>query len=103
MSKNSRLVVLALSTSVKTAPNPRVNAAPVVPGTKKFTSVTKLPTAVKSRWRAEGREQRRVARIEIVELDRRRTPAFAAHLKPVPGVEKTTPRGELTLKKSAGK
>ena len=31
------------------------------------------------------------------------TPAFALSWNPVPGVEKTTPRGEFTLKKLAGR
>ena len=48
-SKNSMLVVLGVSTSVKIAPNPFVVAGAVVPGTKKLTSVTLLPSAVNSR------------------------------------------------------
>ena len=42
-------VAFARSTSVNTAPKPRDSAGVVLPGTKKFTSTTLLPSAVNSR------------------------------------------------------
>ena len=47
--KKLRVVASAMSTSVKTAPNPLVNACVVVPGMKKLTSTMLLPSAVKRR------------------------------------------------------
>ena len=47
--KNSRLEVFARSTSVNTAPNPKMDAGVLVPGTKKSASITLLPSGLKSR------------------------------------------------------
>ena len=75
-----------------------VVAAVFVPGTKKFTSVMGLLTAVNSfcglkAWKSFGKPNSGGVA----------PPAFALTRKPVPGVENTAPRGELVLKKSAGK
>src|SRR3954466_15797314 len=101
-SKNWIEVVLARSTSLKTAPNPRTSAGVVVPGTKKFTSTTFDPRPVKRRWGVNGAN---VFGYEGSRLPNSTgaTPAFALTWKPVPGVEKTAPRGLLTLKKLAGR
>src|SRR5206468_4406760 len=100
--KYSIEVVQAKSTSVKTAPKPFVVAGVLLPGTKKLTSRMLLPNAVKRRcelkvWNIE----------EYVGLMLSNSigaiPALPLTWNPVPDVEKTTPRGELTLKKLAGK
>src|SRR5215813_8272158 len=101
-SKYSIFVLLARSTSVKTLPNPLVVAACAVPGMKKRTSVIGLASAVNSRGRlktanffdASGRSSPNSIGA---------TPSLALTRKPVPGVKKTTPRGEFLLKKLAGR
>ena len=88
---------------MKTAPNPRTTAAVVVPGTKKFTSTTFDPSAVKRRWGLNG--------ANVLGYDASMLPnsigvplaAVALTWNPVPGVENTTPRGLFTLKKLAGR
>src|SRR5882757_3666954 len=82
---------------MKISPKALVVAAVVVPGTKKLTSVVLLFTAVKSFcglkvWKSFGNPNRGGVA----------GPALALTRKPVPGVLKTTPRGEFTLKKLAG-
>lgn len=53
-SKNWMEVVLGSSTSEKIDPNPRVSVGVVVPGIKKLTSVTVLPSAVNKRCALNG-------------------------------------------------
>ena len=53
----------------KTAPKPRTGAGVLLPGTKKLTSMTVLPSAVNSLGR-EGDEVLRVVRVEVPEFDR---------------------------------
>src|SRR5262245_6715640 len=48
-SKNSNCVTFIRSTSVNTAPNPNTVAGVLVPGSKKNTSVTLLPSGANSR------------------------------------------------------
>src|SRR6266496_4175620 len=95
-------VVLVRSTSVKTAPNPLTVAGVLVPGTKNSTSRTLLPRAVNNRC---GLNVEKVDEYvgSMLSNSIGATPALALTWKPVPGVEKTVPRGEFTLKKSAGK
>ena len=47
-------VVAARSTSLNTAPKPRLSAAWVLPGTKKPTSTTFEPSPVNRRWALNG-------------------------------------------------
>src|SRR5215216_3946252 len=87
-SKNWIDVVLARSTSVKTAPNPLTVAGVVVPGTKKLTSTTLLPSAVNSRC---GEKAANVAVYEKSMLPNSigvAVPVFALTWRPVPGVLK---------------
>src|SRR6266545_2898318 len=69
-------VAEATSTSVKTAPKPDVVAGVVEPGTKKLTSTTLLPRAVKSRC---GEKVVNVVEYVGLMLSKRTgaTPAFA--------------------------
>src|SRR5215203_454131 len=103
--KNCIVVWSGRSTSLKTAPKPRTKAGVVVPGMKKVTSTAVDPIAVKRRWGLNGSNvpgyvgsmlPNSIA--VLVGLT-----ALALTSTPVPGVEKTTPRGLLTLKKSAGR
>ena len=90
------------STSQKTAPKPFTSAGSEEPGTTKETSVILEPIAVSIRW-AENSENISGYNASMfpksigvpVGLD-----PFALTCKLVPGVEKITPRGESTLKKS---
>src|SRR5688572_20169082 len=98
-------VAEATSTSVNTAPKPDVVAGVVEPGTKKLTSVMLLPRAVKSRCGENVVNVEEYVALMLsnsigvtVGLDE-----SALTWNPEPGVEKTTPRGEVTLKKSAGR
>src|SRR6266496_3517728 len=102
VSKYCMDVRLARSTSVKTAPKPLTVAGVLLPGTNRLTSRMLLPNAVKRRcglnvWNIE----------EYVGLILSNSigaiPALPLTWNPVPDVEKTTPRGELTLKKLAGR
>ena len=57
--KNSKLDVFARSTSVNTAPKPKMDAGVLVPGTKKLASITLVPNGLKSRgalkdWKIAG-------------------------------------------------
>jgi hypothetical protein len=54
VSNNSIEVVFAKSTSLKIAPKPLIEAGVLVPGTKKSTSTTLLPSEVKRRWGLNG-------------------------------------------------
>ena len=90
---------------MNTAPKALTRAAVVDPGTKKFTSVIVLPSGVKSFWalnvvKIVGKLGSRLPNLTgvLVELT-----ALALTSNPLPGVLKTTPRGEFTLKKVAGK
>ena len=95
-SKKSILVRLATSTSTKIRPKAEVVAGVVVPGRKKDTSVTLLLTAVNSLWALNAwKSFAKPNRAGVA------SPALALTRKPVPGVLKTTPRGELELKKLA--
>src|SRR5690242_12963894 len=105
ISKNWMLVVLARSTSVKTTPKPLVNAITLLPGTKKLTATTLLPRAVNRRCGLKVVKMSGYVGLMFpnsigvdVGFD-----ALALTWNPVPGVENTTPRGEFTLKKLAGK
>lgn len=85
---------------MKTAPNPSTVAAVWVPGTKKMTSVIVLSKAVKSRSGLKVLKSRG----KMGWMLPNRTGVFvgfelsALTWNPVPGVKKTTPRGELALK-----
>ena len=89
---------MAVSTSVKMAAKAEVVAGVLVPGRKKETSVMLLPMAVKMRWGLKAAKS--LAKPKRVGVA---APAFALTRNPVPGVEKTAPRGELALKKLAGR
>src|SRR5258706_15765201 len=80
-----------------------MKAGVFVPGTKKFTSVIVLPSAVKSR--GELNVVKRPGYVALMLPNSTAVPeaALALTCNAVPGVDKTTPRGELTLKKLAGK
>src|SRR5262245_56383743 len=104
-SRNSIFVLPALLTSVKTAPNPLTVAPVGLPGTKKKVSTMLLSSAVNSRcglktlnnWGKTGcRLPKRIGVLVGLELS-------ALTWKPLPGVKKTAPRGELALKKLAGR
>src|SRR5262245_36833302 len=104
-SKYSILVLASLLTSVKTAPNPLTVAPWTVPGTKKSVSTMLLSRAVKSRSGLKVLNKSGKTRWMLpystgvfvgLELS-------ALSWKPVPGVKKTAPRGELALKKLAGR
>src|SRR5262249_17498835 len=56
-SKNSIVVVLATSTSLKAGRKPRTSAGVVDPGTKKVTSTTFEPTAVNRRGALNGAKE----------------------------------------------
>src|SRR4051794_17482361 len=97
-SKNWTVVAPATSASVKMTPKALVVAGVVVPGTKKFTSVILLLTAVNNRgslkvWKSFGNPNRMGLPEAALELTR----------KPEPGVLNTAPRGDVELKKSPGK
>src|SRR5262245_11017535 len=84
--------------SVKITPNALVVAGVVVPGTKKVTSVIALFTAVNTRCGLNAAKSFGKPNSGGVA-----PPAFALTRNPVPGVEYTSPRGELLLKKLVGK
>src|SRR6266542_4336777 len=99
------VVEVADSTSVKTEPKPLTKACDVVPGRKKTMSTTLLPIAVKSRsgekvWNSLGYPALMFPNRTGVRVG---LPVLALAWKPLPGVEKTTPRGEFELKKLAGR
>src|SRR5262245_57753164 len=104
-SKYSIFVLSSLLTSVKTAPNPSTVAPVGLPGTKKRVSVMLLSKAVKSRSGLKVLKSWGKTRWILPN----RTGVFvgltlsALTWKPVPGVKKTAPRGELELKKLAGR
>ena len=83
-------------------PNADVTAGVAVPGMKKVTSVTLLPSGVNRRCGLNGAKVPGYVAL-MLPKSIGATPAFAVTWKPVPGVEKTTPRGLLTLKKFAGR
>src|SRR5207237_542038 len=104
-SKKLTEVALATSTSLKTTPKPRDRAACALPGTKKLTSTTLEPIAVNSRCalngaKNDGYDGSMLPNSIGVEVG---FAALALTWNPVPGVEKTTPRGEFALKKFAGR
>src|SRR5262245_42169304 len=104
-SRNSIFVLLATLTSVKTAPNPLTVAPVGLPGTKKKVSTMLLSRAVNSRCglktlnssgKAGCRLPKRIGVFVGLELS-------ALTWNPLPGVKNTAPRGELALKKLAGR
>ena len=90
MSKNSILVVLAVSTSENTAPKPATVAgvAPPLPGNENVASVMLLPSGVKIRTRAERTERRRTSALILVSS----ATLSGVCRKPVPGVVNVPPR-----------
>src|SRR5213593_4415484 len=95
-SKYSTRVAAALSTSEKTTPKPLTTPLVVVPASLKSTSTWFEPTAMNSFWGEKALNWS--ARPALTEAK-----ALLSTRRPVPGVDITTPRFELTLKKAAGK
>src|SRR4051794_18232204 len=97
------LVTSGRSTSVKTAPNPVVRAGVVLPGTKKRTSTMLLPNPVNSRGALKV--VNRLGYVALISLNSGGAPTagLPLTLKPAAGPLNTAPRGELTLKKLAGR
>src|SRR5438552_18673204 len=95
-SKYSTRVAAALSTSEKTTPKPLTTPLVVVPASLKSTSTWLLPTDMNSFLGEKALHWSASAGLNDAK-------ALEATRKPVPEVENTAPRFELTLKKFAGK
>src|SRR5437867_9390495 len=104
-SKYSIFVLSASLTPVKTEPNPPTAAPVWLPGTKKTVSTMLLSSAANSR---SGLKTVKILGKSGWRLPKR-TGVFvgltllALTWKPDPGVKNTAPRGELALKKFAGR
>src|SRR2546425_2674069 len=95
-SKYSTRVAAALSTSENTTPKPLTTPLVVVPASLKSTSTWFEPTAMNSFFGENALNWS--PRPALTEAK-----AVLSTRRPVPGVDITTPRFELTLKKVAGK
>src|SRR6266566_5222586 len=94
-SKYSTRVAAALSTSEKTTPKPLTKPLVVVPASLKSTSTWFEPTAMNSFLGEKALNWS--ARPALIDAK-----ALLSTRSPVPGVDISTPRFELTLKKVAG-
>src|SRR5205809_1885137 len=94
-SKYSTRVAAALSTSEKTTPKPLTTPLVVVPASLKSTSTWFEPTAMNSFLGEKALNWS--ARPALIDAK-----ALLSTRSPVPGVDMSTPRFELTLKKVAG-
>src|SRR6266581_4067014 len=94
-SKYSTRVAAALSTSEKTTPKPLTTPLVVVPASLKSTSHWFEPTAMNSFFGEKALNWS--ARPALIDAK-----ALLSTRSPVPGVDISTPRFELTLKKVAG-